>query len=408
MNILIQGVGRTGTTALFYAIRHALSGTVAELFEPPGEELRRALELSPQPDHILAKMLLRESVPAPYERFQKIIMTVRDPRDTLVSRLLYIVWQSDFCLDDPTTEAYLTLLRAKERYPKGISLMALFSTFSAFQRDHPYREYLQVLGGLHRQEELLATRPDFFIVRYEDFVDGKVESLRGYLDGLAIGRGVNVAPEVTRVTRSKAHGDWRHWFTQEDVAFFRPMLAARMGALGYADDWELADSPTIDPRYGSEYVARLIAERRARIQDHRPFAPTSHAELLTLTPEMLSRLTQAAQLPITVAPTNIDSRQGWNFSSSMDPQYLIHWEGPPILGDVIWGFYFDAESVNETAVLYMDFGDGLSESMSVVLPARRGHNLVATRFHKPVVGLRLDPVNSARGFLLRDLRLFLL
>jgi len=151
MNILIHGVGKTGTTALFYTIRKALSGTVVELFEPASLEFDAAPSAPHQ--HVLAKVLLRETIPVPYERFPWKIMTVRDPRDILISRLLYLVWHAAFRCDHGCMNAYLALLRAKERDPASIPLKDLFSSFAAFQRQHSYREYLQVLGGLSRQQE---------------------------------------------------------------------------------------------------------------------------------------------------------------------------------------------------------------------------------------------------------------
>ena len=126
MNILIHGVGKTGTTALFYTIRKALSGTVTELFEPVSLEFDAGPSAPAQ--HVLAKVLLRETIPVPYERFPWKIMTVRDPRDILISRLLYLIWHAAFRADPGCMNTYLTLLRAKERDPACIPLKDLFSS----------------------------------------------------------------------------------------------------------------------------------------------------------------------------------------------------------------------------------------------------------------------------------------
>ena len=132
MNILIHGAGKTGTTALFYSIRQALSGTVAELFEPGQPKLDAALSTSV--DHVLAKILLRETIEIPDERFPWKIMLVRDPRDTLISRLLYATWHAGFRADPGCMDTYLTLLRVKERDPRSIPFKDLFSTFGALKR----------------------------------------------------------------------------------------------------------------------------------------------------------------------------------------------------------------------------------------------------------------------------------
>lgn len=408
MNILIHGVGKTGTTALFYAIRQALSGNVAELFEPGQPALDAALSASPE--HVLAKVLLREMIQIPYERFPSKIMIVRDPRDTLVSRLLYAVWHAGFRPDPSCMEAYLTLLRVKERDPGSIPLKDLFSSFGAFQRQHPHRDYLQLLVGLARQQELLASRSDFFLLRYEDFVDGNLQNLSRYLGGLDLDHRVTVDAEVSRVERRKKHGDWRHWFTPEDVAFFRPLLTPAMHALGYGDDWELCAVPTIDPRYCSEYAARLSAERNAITKTYWQDAPVSHAELPAFGPEELLRLTGAvlnwASVPgVSATPAGPERLAPW---ASSEPQYLIEWAGGPIAGDFGFEFHLDAGIVDPVTRLSLDFGEGFSEQMSLILPATRGPNLVLIRFHKPVTSLLVYPVGSVRGFSVRDPQLRIL
>ena len=64
------------------------------------------------------------------------------------------------------------------------------------------------------------------------------------------------------VTRTKGSHDWKNWFTEADIAFFRPQLAGYMQTYGYADDWALSDAPCIRPEHGSEFVRRSVAIRR--------------------------------------------------------------------------------------------------------------------------------------------------
>jgi hypothetical protein len=408
MNILIHGVGKTGTTALFYSIRQVLSGTVAELFEPAGQELFDAA-FSASSKHILAKVILRETIQVPYGHFPWKIMTVRDPRDILISRLLYLVWHAGFRVDTGSMDAYLTLLRVKERDPACIPLKDLFSSFAAFQRQHPYREYLQVLGGLARQQALLASRSDFFVQRYEEFVEGRLQDLSAYLGGLDLDHRVKLPPHVARVERHKGYGDWRHWFTPDDVSFFRPMLAPAMQALGYEDDWELAKTPMIDPRYCSEYAMRLCAERGAQILSHWPEAPQSYAELREFGPEALLRLVHAPATGVSVAQVGLDELSEIAAASPRsNQQFVINWDGEPLTGDVAFQFYFEAEVADPLARLCMNFSEGFSERMSLILPAIRGNNLLLIRFNQPVLSLCIQPVNFIPGFLLRDLRLYLL
>ena len=58
-----------------------------------------------------------------------------------------------------------------------------------------------------------------------------------------------------KVIRKKASGDWRHWFTEEDISLFMPAYREYMGLIGYDyDDWNLSSNPTIEPQYSSIYM----------------------------------------------------------------------------------------------------------------------------------------------------------
>jgi len=61
-----------------------------------------------------------------------------------------------------------------------------------------------------------------------------------------------------KVIRKKATGDWRHWFTEEDVELFKSAYLPYMELMGYdCDDWALGPDPVIDPEYSSVYMQGL-------------------------------------------------------------------------------------------------------------------------------------------------------
>jgi len=63
--------------------------------------------------------------------------------------------------------------------------------------------------------------------------------------------------------RTKSYGDWRNWFTEEDVRIFEPLFAPYMELVGYeATDWALAPEPVVDPATASRYMRRIAAEGR--------------------------------------------------------------------------------------------------------------------------------------------------
>ncbi len=87
MDIVIVGLPKSGTTGLFYKIRNSLVGSVRAHFE-----CHAAPDLNVgQDDHVLAKVLYRSDAGflSSFEKFAKKIAIVRDPRDRLVSSVLY-------------------------------------------------------------------------------------------------------------------------------------------------------------------------------------------------------------------------------------------------------------------------------------------------------------------------------
>jgi hypothetical protein len=64
------------------------------------------------------------------------------------------------------------------------------------------------------------------------------------------------------VVRKKASGDWRHWFTEEDVELLKPAYLPYMEAMGYdCNDWDLNPEPVIEPQYSSMYMKRLLKRK---------------------------------------------------------------------------------------------------------------------------------------------------
>ncbi|MCB1150862.1 hypothetical protein KDK88_04905 [bacterium] len=100
MRILISGSPKTGTTGLFYKIRNSIQGKPRLLFEvtPPYQ-----YEAGDEERGVLAKVVVNFGDPGldSFACFDKKIAIVRDPRDTLVSRVLYgISYHSKYDRDD--------------------------------------------------------------------------------------------------------------------------------------------------------------------------------------------------------------------------------------------------------------------------------------------------------------------
>ena len=111
--------------------------------------------------------------------------------------------------------------------------------------------------------DLYNKNNDFFVLRYEDVVDGKLQDLESYL-GLKLEGKVEVASRFKVIERTKSKGGWRNWFTQEDVEYFKPRFKKYMTRFGYWDDWRLNEKQVVLPEFASSYFLRLMNDRRAR------------------------------------------------------------------------------------------------------------------------------------------------
>ncbi|NCC52646.1 MAG: hypothetical protein EOM20_15705 [Spartobacteria bacterium] len=264
--IVIFGQYKTGTTALFYKIRNSLPPTTRILFEPrefmpePGDESRA----------VLAKVILGDPACEPdpvryptFSDFTKKIYIVRDPRDWLVSGTLFLVQQeSAIYNDDALLDTVFELLEQKERAPRRVSICRLLDKILTVLPGYSLKTTTEWITCQHRWlwdfEEGLS---DHFVLSYEDFVDGRLDALQAYLGVPLTGR-AEVDPVHDHVVRSKRYGDWRHWFTPEDVDYFRPVFESYLERYQYAHDWTLSEQPEIRPEHCSGYVRRTVAKKR--------------------------------------------------------------------------------------------------------------------------------------------------
>lgn len=264
-NIIVVGRQKTGTTGVYSLIKSALTPMADEYlfsfepgrFEPLDEAMRRSPAL-----HVMTKIMYKNMHRFPLDAFGRRVMTVRDPRDALISTLLFkplikgvvsTVGMSDH-------ERFLEALRGKERDPRSISVKQLMQLGNQVG----YKKWRPGTDELLEMSDFARTN-DFFLVHYEDFVDDEVGPLAEYLS-LPLNATQSSTPAwLSHISRSKGHGAWRDWLTSEDVAFYRPIFKEAMEAMGYADDWDLNPSPSIDSATSSHYVADAIAKRRREL-----------------------------------------------------------------------------------------------------------------------------------------------
>jgi hypothetical protein len=250
--ILVTGNPKTGTTALYHSIRYALPSNSLCLFEPENKNIQ-------PPKAVNSPILIKSFVPVSsmYDDFEKKILIVRDPRDHLISTMLYMPYnfvmnekpRDELAIDQPLGEL-VKLLKKKEKDPGSVSLRKLLEILGMGERKKPFERLIRYY----------LDRPELFVFRYEDYVDGHFEKINKYL-GLDL-KIAETVPEK-RVMRSKTYGNWKDWMTASDVEYYRKAFREYMEMFGYPDDWSLSPVQHIDPALSSQYVERLIRDAKA-------------------------------------------------------------------------------------------------------------------------------------------------
>lgn len=267
MQVAIYGLYKTGTTLLFHIVRQALASDCREIFE---QSAFQPLPESERTD-VVAKVILGEPVNSPdldylsFAHFDRHILTIRDPRDWLVSGLLFLVQQQENIYSNESNRQYiLDLFRRKEREPESLSVRYLLEQIldRAGQGDLD-----EVMTWMDRQYRFLLRfeeQADAFLqVKYEDFASGKLEAVSHYL-GLSCSGEVAIPPEHDHVPRTRSSGNWRDWLLEEDTDFFKTVFQPYILRHHYAGHWETNSTRFIDPRHCSEYLERVSQRAQAR------------------------------------------------------------------------------------------------------------------------------------------------
>jgi len=237
MKIVIAGLGKSGTTALFFKIKNSLPFEPRCIFEPT--------EYKEEPEDrekgVFAKVLLKDPDRENYDsfgEFDRKILIVRDPRDRLISNILYKVWDG-FYADERKVKKFIALLEKKERDPKSVSVLRVLALLKKLERHDFWKSprpgkfrkkkkstdfWLDTMYGrrFHRAAEFYEKHPGYFCIKYEDFISGNIEGLEKYL-GIRLRGSASVSKEYSRVVRTKKSGGWRNWFLEEDIRFFRSL-----------------------------------------------------------------------------------------------------------------------------------------------------------------------------------------
>ena len=262
MKIFILGTGKSGTTALVYKVAGGLPDCQAFSGGHPGKYLgdydnavyKHTYEERKGKNFDLYREHLEQ------EQYDRKIWMTRDPRDVAVSRMLYR-WHRGYRGRKDQYRIHLALVSKKEKDPRSIAFYEICRYTAHDTWPMSVKEVVEEERLRYQQMSAFVRSlgKDWFLFKYEDMVNRNFEALNQYL-GFEVEADAEV-PQSTgkaKVVRKKAFGDWRHWFTEEDVELFKPAYLPYMEIMGYdCDDWALSPAPCIEPKYSSRYMKSL-------------------------------------------------------------------------------------------------------------------------------------------------------
>jgi sulfotransferase family protein len=266
IRVLIYGLPKSGTTLLTYKISNALGESTQIIFEPKSRD--RKIE---NPNHIVTKCLFglnsqAYATPATireYDDYEKKIWIARDPRDVVISNFLYQWYLGHKPKEESFKRAFESVLQKEDR-PSSVQLNELerIKINGAIFSSSDVKNYHKSMSDSICQM-INSLGSNWYIYKYEDLIDYNCKRLNEYL-GFDLDYEADVPEELGRVKRSKAYGNWRDWFTKEDVEFYKPLFNEYMQLMNYdTNDWDLNNNPILEPKLGSGYMEKLFYNKNS-------------------------------------------------------------------------------------------------------------------------------------------------
>ena len=265
MKILILGHGKSGTTVFLFKVAGGLPNCQAFSGGDPGRHLgdyenavykhtyneRKGRTFDSYLDH---------STETDYDRK---IWVGRDPRDIAVSEMLYR-WHKGHRGYTKQYQAHLELVQNKEQNPRSIPFHIICRYIGHDGWPMTTEEVLEKERFRYQRmhDFVKSLGNEWFIFKYEDMIDKNFDALNEYLGfGIKDEAEIPTTTKKSKVARKKAMGDWRQWYTEEDVELFKPVYKPYMELIGYdCDDWTLSPEPIIEPDFSSAYIKRLVRQ----------------------------------------------------------------------------------------------------------------------------------------------------
>ena len=267
MNILVIGKAKTGTTVISKTLQKSIGENVGYFLEPKRIEFFQDASKFENEGGNVVKIIFEHWNAAPRFRnglihneselkFDKVVCIVRDPRDEMLSRMLYVIkpYIDAKGMDELRVQQWITILEEKENDPASISFFELVQKFDELFSTDTKFGFLVATHVNQYNTFLRNIRDRVFVIKYEDFIDGRLMHLESYL-GFKLVDDRDVG-NLSRTRRSASYGGWRDFFSPSDVDQLLPILGESLKLMGY-DNWDLNKVGSLNSTHFSQYVKRI-------------------------------------------------------------------------------------------------------------------------------------------------------
>lgn len=276
-HVLVLGRAKTGTTFIAKSIEASCPMAPARFIMEPRtqRDINRATNV-PTRSTLIMKVLfdhwdkqrdaLGELVTGPSQpTFHARIAIVRDPRDELISRLMFrpfsFLINGDARAED--VERWANVLEQREQNPEMTFLDVQKAFAATFPGTRDPADEIRLIARLCMDyaDYLKQNQTVFATLRYEDAVADDFSAIES-----ALGWQVAKTHDLGRfgyTKRSGAATNWAKWFHPSDLETIKDLMGPACTELGYSD-WTLpADTDrTIKPEHHSEYARGLLRQYR--------------------------------------------------------------------------------------------------------------------------------------------------
>lgn len=187
-------------------------------------------------------------------RFDKRIVLLRDPRDRLISSLLFGLHGKT----QTNLDRIINLLHKKETNANTYPFVSLVLDI------YPHMREKDLLQRVHKTHDLinpLTREPNNLItIKYEALMNSDFVKLENYLD-ICISESVEVPDHHAYGKRISSTQQWKYWFTEADVKFFSPIMNPILELYGYDEDWVLTPQPYIAKAECTQFVLRAREQK---------------------------------------------------------------------------------------------------------------------------------------------------